>query len=601
MRKKQEFAEKSIRTQAISFMVLFVILPLSVALIALNAYLQRIIWENRIMHSSAAMLQIKDNIDQVTEMINYSVSALMLNQEVLYALRTVNIPEDSFESWQAKKTLSKRILELESSAFNMIDGKVVLLTDGGYFIGSSHLGQSGLNFQEENWYRNIIKNGSYVTFRPDLSLVFRTMNPSSEIEDYQYLYFGRSIQDYSGKNLGILVTELSAEQFWEAYTESLELSDQGKMYILDRDRQILMEYNGSGADKEELAEEAKIWKLEQDKISSGMMKNGHYYMAIPLKNSGNILVYTIPRKNILEESRNVTVGILCSVLILVVFTAITMFFFSGKLSRPLIYVISAIENSPNGIARISQPKYSFLEINKLIYSYNQAGQRIEELIQRVKTESQLREKAHYDMLMSQISPHFMFNTVNSIRIMAKEHGDERTERSLESLGEILHGVYSNNNGMTTIGQETVILQAYVDIMKMRFGDFFQYYNGIPTDLYFYEIPAFTIQPLVENAILHGIKDVQAGQIIISAMEYEHDLMISVFDNGISADKELMEKLLHRSRKNKSGFTGIALYNVNERLKMLYGESYGLILNDQIKNGFEILIRIPKKSKTLQED
>ncbi|MBD5395722.1 MAG: histidine kinase [Lachnospiraceae bacterium] len=582
-------------------MVLFVILPLSVALISLNTYLQRIIWENRIMHNSAAILQIRDNIDQVTEMINYSVSALMLNQEVLHALRTVNIPEDSYESWQAKNTLSKRILELESSAFNMIDGKVVLLTDGGYFIGSSHLGQGGLNFQDENWYRSIIENGSHVTFRPDLSLVFRTMYPSSTIEDYQYLYSGRSIQDYSGKNLGILVTELSAAQFWETYTESLELSDQGMMYILDTDRKILMKYNEGEKGGEEIAEEAKIWKLERDKISSGMMKNGYYYMAIPLRTSGNILVYTIPRKNILAESRNVTLGILCSVLILVVFTTVTMFFFSRKLSKPLIYVINTIENSPNGITRISQPKYSYLEVNKLIFSYNQATQRIEELIERVKAESQLKEKAHYDMLMSQISPHFMFNTVNSVRIMAKEHGDERTERALEALGEILHGVYSNNNGMTTIGQEAVILQAYVDIMKMRFGDFFQYYNGIPTELYFYEIPAFTIQPLVENAILHGIKDVQAGQIIISAMEYERDLMISVFDNGISADKELMKKLLHSSEKNKSSFTGIALYNVNERLKILYGESYGLILNDQIKSGFEILIRIPKKVKALQED
>lgn len=601
MRKRQNFAAKSIRTQAITFMVLFVILPLSVALIALNTYLQRIIWENRIMHNSAAMLQIKDNVDQMIEMTNYSVSALMLNQEVRYALRTVNIPEDSYESWRAKNMLSKRILELESSVFHMIDGEVVLLTDGGYFIGSSHLGQVSLNCQDENWYKSVISNGSNVTFRPDLSLIFREIYSSSSIEDYQYLYIGRSIQDYSGKNLGILVTQLSAAQFWEAYADSLELSAQGRIYILDKDRQILMEYNEGGEDGGVITEEAGKWKLERDIISTGMMKNGYYYMAIPLKNSGNILAYVIPRKSILAESRYVTAGILCLVLILVVFTVITMFFFSRKLSRPLIYVINTLENSPNGITRISQPKYSFLEINKFISSYNQAGQRIEELIERVKTESQLKEKAHYDMLMSQISPHFMFNTVNSIRIMAKEHGDERTERALEALGEILHGVYSNNNGMTTIGQETAILQAYVDIMKVRFGDFFQYFNGIPTELYFYEIPAFTIQPLVENAILHGIKDIQAGQIIISAMEYERDFVVSVFDNGVSADKEMMEELLHSAGRNKSGFTGIALYNVNERLKMLYGESYGLVLNDRIKNGFEILVRIPKKVKTLQED
>ena len=91
-------------------------------------------------------------------------------------------------------------------------------------------------------------------------------------------------------------------------------------------------------------------------------------------------------------------------------------------------------------------------------------------------------------------------------------GNENTEKALEALGDILYAVYSNKNGMTTVGQETALLKAYVDIMQMRFGSSFQYYNVIPTELFYYEIPAFTMQPIVENAILHGVKGVTAGQI-----------------------------------------------------------------------------------------
>lgn len=172
----------------------------------------------------------------------------------------------------------------------------------------------------------------------------------------------------------------------------------------------------------------------------------------------------------------------------------------------------------------------------------------------------------------------------------------RTSRALESLGEILHGVYDNRNGMTTVGQETALLEAYVDIMKFRFGNSFQYYNVIPTDLYFYEIPAFTMQPIVENAILHGVKDVTAGQIIVSAVEYEHDFLISIFNNGNSADKDMVEEMLKSPHRNQRTFTGMGLYNVNSRLKMLYGDNYGLIFNEQVKAGFEIWIRIPKKTE-----
>ena len=232
-------------------------------------------------------------------------------------------------------------------------------------------------------------------------------------------------------------------------------------------------------------------------------------------------------------------------------------------------------------------------MNSLIASYNEAGERIEELIKKVKLESELKEKAHYEMLMSQISPHFIFNTVHSIQIMAQKEEGTKTARALESLGAILQAVYRSKNGMTTVGQETILLQAYVDIMQIRFGDSFHFYNTIPTELYLYEIPAFTMQPIVENAILHGVKDMKAGQIIVSAVEYPNDFVISVFDNGESADKEKMDQLLKKPNENKSAFTGIGLYNVNSRLKMLYGESYGLIFNEKVLTGFEIWIRIPK--------
>ena len=103
-------------------------------------------------------------------------------------------------------------------------------------------------------------------------------------------------------------------------------------------------------------------------------------------------------------------------------------------------------------------------MSKFVSCYNQAGKKIEELLEKVERESRLKEKAHYEMLMSQISPHFIFNTVNSIRIMAikegqnREGGNENTEKALEALGDILHAVYSNKNGMTTVGQETALLK-----------------------------------------------------------------------------------------------------------------------------------------------
>jgi two-component system sensor histidine kinase YesM len=355
----------------------------------------------------------------------------------------------------------------------------------------------------------------------------------------------------------------------------------------------------------ELREQETVKEISENEITTGNLKDDFYYMEGELENDSNKLVYLVPQEIFLKENRKILQRILEMLLLVIGFTVCTMLYFSKRIAKPLVEVAQTLEKAPNGMAVLEEPRGSFKEMSKFVSCYNQAGKKIEELLEKVERESRLKEKAHYEMLMSQISPHFIFNTVNSIRIMAIKEGQDRaggnenTEKALEALGDILHAVYSNKNGMTTVGQETALLKAYVDIMQMRFGSSFQYYNVIPTELFYYEIPAFTMQPIVENAILHGVKGVTAGQIIVSAIEYENDFVISVFNNGNSADKKKIEDLL-KGEKNQRAVTGIGLYNVNSRLKLLYGESYGLIYNEKVRNGFEIWVRLPKKITESEE-
>lgn len=595
MRKKKllEFHKKGIRTQLIVYISIFVVLPLCLGLMVLNIYLQKVMSDSKVRFDSSSLLQIKNNADQIIEVMNYSTSMMMVNRDVLESLRLLGECSDSYELYRAKSSLSGRIADLESSVLNAVDGKIAILTSDGYLISSYHLSKTNLDYEKEAWYDTILENGRKITFQPELIRVFRAMS-NYTIKDHQHLYIGRSIQDYSGRSLGIIMVQLSASKIWGNYTEALAKSGQEAFYILDDEFHRLIDYNGKDDSFLNcMSQEAADWDLNQKHVLSGIMNGTDYYMAVPLELSGNILAYSIPASIYRKELSGIASGILVLIVLLVFLTILTMFYFSGKLSRPLIRMVDLLEQSDNGILRLRDEEVSFGEMNKLIASYNKAGERIEELIRRVKLESELKEKAHYEMLMSQISPHFIFNTVHSIQIMAQKEQDSRTERALESLGAILQAVYQSKNGMTTVGQETILLQAYVDIMQMRFGDSFHFYNTIPTELYLYEIPAFTMQPIVENAILHGVRDMKAGQIIVSAVEYPDNFVISVFDNGESADQEKMNQLLKEPNKNKSAFTGIGLYNVNSRLKMLYGESYGLIFNEKSMTGFEIWIRIPK--------
>jgi len=196
------------------------------------------------------------------------------------------------------------------------------------------------------------------------------------------------------------------------------------------------------------------------------------------------------------------------------------------------------------------------------------------------------------VLISQISPHFLFNTVNSIKIMANQASESEVAEALAALGDVLHLVYEAKADMTTIGCEMQLVMAYVKIMKMRFGNAFQYVDIVPTELYHVEIPAFTLQPIVENAILHGVRDMAAGQIVVSAILLEGDIELSVFNNGETPDLETLQRILTEPPERRGKITGIGLSNINRRVKLLYGEAYGLSINEDVNVGLEIRVRIP---------
>ena len=532
--------KKTIRLQLIKYIGLFIIFPLCMGLMALNIYLQKITEDNKASYDISAVSQIRENADQMIEIINYATSMMMTNEEVMGDIRDLNGLEDGYRQYQAKSDLAERLSEMESSVLNPVEGKIAVLTSSGYLIGSYNLSRTSVDYKDKEWYRKILANGRKTTFSSGLSAFFSEM-AIYDIRDRQYLYIGRTIKDYSGKNLGIIITQMSEEKIWGNFVREIAEDSQSALYLYDRDGELQMKRGDDGQNAEELYRRARSWENGAGSDIVRVRENDHYYISTSMESADNLLIYSIPVKLFREESS---------------------------------------------------------DILQLITSYNAAGNRIEELIEKVKKESMEKEKNRYEMLMSQISPYFIFNTVNSIRIMAEQNS--RVERALGALGTILHAVYTNNDGMTTVGQETALIQAYVDIMKMRFGDTFQYSNFIPTELYLYEIPAFTLQPIVENAILHGIKGIRYGQIIISAVEYDEDFIISVFNNGNTADEKMIDLILTTPDRSKSHFTSIGLYNVNSRFKMLYGERYGLIYKPNQKAGFEIWIRIPKRGDNIYE-
>lgn len=214
-------------------------------------------------------------------------------------------------------------------------------------------------------------------------------------------------------------------------------------------------------------------------------------------------------------------------------------------------------------------------------------------------QAQLVTKAELDALQAQINPHFLFNTLNTI-IMFSRTNPETARRLLIRLASFFRYALKRHGHFNSIKEETEYLNTYLILEKARFRDKLKIIRDIDENLYDYQVPVLTIQPLVENAIKHGILPKQGpGTVWVRAfLEEEEEIIFEIKDDGVGISAEKMPKIL------KLGYgsgNGVGLSNVHERLKGLFGEEYGLRVESRPGEGTSIFIRIPLICKPANEE
>lgn len=194
----------------------------------------------------------------------------------------------------------------------------------------------------------------------------------------------------------------------------------------------------------------------------------------------------------------------------------------------------------------------------------------QELTEQLYEQEMELEKARFLALQSQINPHFLFNTLNAINGMADMEGASTTGELIRSLSRLFRYSLENRSDRVPLFQELTIIKDYIYIEKKRFGDRLSYILKADVDLEAYEIPSFTLQPLVENSIRHGILvRPRGGVVAIRIMERENDLVIQVLDNGVGMDKAQKAVLLEGRERQEGSSSGIGTGNVFRRLRLMF--------------------------------
>ncbi|MHB8128581.1 MAG: sensor histidine kinase, partial [Mobilitalea sp.] len=209
-----------------------------------------------------------------------------------------------------------------------------------------------------------------------------------------------------------------------------------------------------------------------------------------------------------------------------------------------------------------------------------------------------QQQMEFKMLASQINPHFLYNTLETIRMQALSTGNMNVVTSIKLLGKSMHYVLENTGtDSTTLDKELEYIEVYLSIQKLRFGDRINYCIQYPNDMNLnkYKILPLLLQPIVENAVIHGLERTKLnGQIVINISNTTNNILtIKIADNGHGMNAEKLEEINERiNSASLDSTTSIGLYNINQRIKLLYGTKYGIIFTSQLNEGTTVTLTIP---------
>lgn len=265
-----------------------------------------------------------------------------------------------------------------------------------------------------------------------------------------------------------------------------------------------------------------------------------------------------------------------------------------SITKPIREISGVTDQVAKGDLTVRSTVQSGSDVGVLSTSLNSMIDEINRLLEQVTKEQVRLRKAELELLQSQINPHFLYNTLDTIIWLAEAGSQKQVVSMVKSLSEFFRTSLSQGKDIVTIGEELLHVRSYLEIQQVRYRDILDYEIGIPEELMQYTIPKMTIQPLVENALYHGIKNKRGlGKIVITGKKREDYFILNIIDNGIGMTEEGLQEITERiGNKPQEDGGSYGLYNVNERIKLKFGDSYGIMIKSVYQIGTNISIRLP---------
>ncbi len=436
-----------------------------------------------------------------------------------------------------------------------------------------------------DWYRKIVEaDGQPVWFGLSNSSYLQGTDMGIPV-----FGMGRAIKNWdTGKIIGVIFIEVKGNTLTNEL-RSVRFGHTGYTYLVD-EHNVYMYH----PDEHLYGKKSSLTKPEQMKP---YLDEQRKLLMVPasLKNGWNV-TGVVSVEELLADSkeiRDLTIWIAMAA----VFLAIIMgYYVVHTIGRPLVHMSRLMKRGEEGDLSVRCENVGRNEIGQLGRSFNKMIDRIEDLIKRIGEEESQKKKAEIQALRYQINPHFLYNTLNSIRWMAKLNKTDDVVNAISTLVQLLEASLERNGPFVKLGDELHLLEKYLIIQQYRYDNKIALLIDCPPHLNDLNVPRMLLQPIVENAIFHGIapKD-ESGTIEVNVREKGKDVHIAIADDGIGIDEQKIPKLLEDDDSKKTrGMTSIGLRHVHRTLQLYYGALYGVRVKNREGGGTIVEMVLPKQ-------
>ncbi|RKP58134.1 sensor histidine kinase [Cohnella endophytica] len=478
-------------------------------------------------------------------------------------------PESIYENFQIQNEINEKlnVFWLGSGQNVYVKAIKIETPDAHYTYGKNAINDFDVG---DVAYNKQVSNGkgSALWFMPQVY--------SDGYEKYEAFRLGRSIRDKKLNVLGTLTIIIDTRAVTDIFSQT-KFQEDVAIKLLTPDNALILD-NG-----ERIAEgERQLLTYSQNQLHNGWRLSAQ----LPLSQLYEP-IYRIAKMAVI-------IVLVCIILGLVVTQLLAM-----DLVIPIRRLMLNMKHGIKGVRPGKLKRFGgAIEIVEMNDTFISVMYEIEQLFDEISKQEAKKKDAEIRVLQNQMSPHFLYNTLNSIRWMAMIQKQDNIKEMVDSLNQMLTYALRGKGDPVALSSEIAMLRNYVTIQKVRYQHF-QFTADIPEELGNAKVPKFLLQPLIENSLIHGLSQAdRPGEISVRARREDDKLLLTVEDNGIGVEAERLEEIVAGFGHPDNHF---GLHSVHERIQLHYGRGFGLTMKSVSGQGTEFTLALPLQLESSQEE